>query len=336
MGLCTEEEAALVEAYFQEHPEDEALLEEFETTEGQPIDGADRVEMLKAVIKTTRPTRGKVIRRIGMIAAAACVILLAGAGWWMHHPADPKSVGSLPAEEAALWMGKRNTATTNLRIQLPDSTETVLSPGATIFYRKDLGSAVKREVKAEGRIVFSVHQDKQRPFIVYSEGVQTTVLGTIFEVTNEKSSDQITVRLLQGKVMVMADERTDSIKHYILTPGEELVYGKRDRAVVVREFKKDGGSNYVNHRAKHRVGGPDSLANWYMFDNQRLADVFDQLAILYNVEIQYSSVELHNKYFIGRLDRKDSLYKIIRDIALLNHLSVTEQSGCIIIRKRKQ
>jgi transmembrane sensor len=64
-----------------------------------------------------------------------------------------------------------------------------------------------------------------------------------------------------------------------------------------------------------------------MFNNQTLSDVFDQLALLYNVDIQYSERDLRNKYFIGKLEMKDSLSEIMRDIALLNKLSVQNQTA---------
>jgi hypothetical protein len=97
----------------------------------------------------------------------------------------------------------------------------------------------------------------------------------------------------------------------------------------------NNSGGYVAQRVKKITGRPDSLANWFMFNNQGLADVFDQLAIIYNVEIQYTNSDLHNKYFIGKLDRHDSLNKIMKDIALLNHLSVVEKEGCYIIRQHK-
>jgi hypothetical protein len=112
------------------------------------------------------------------------------------------------------------------------------------------------------------------------------------------------------------------------------VYKRGDRSVVVREFDHKGEA-YAVHRAKQLPVREESLANWYMFNDQELADVFDQLSIIYNVEIQYSSSDLRNKYFIGKLDKHDSLNEILKDIALLNHLSVIEREGCYIIRKGK-
>ena len=72
-----------------------------------------------------------------------------------------------------------------------------------------------------------------------------------------------------------------------------------------------------------------------MFNNQSLADVFDQLSAIYNVDIEYTHSEIKDMYFIGKLEKKDSLNEIISDIAILNHLSVTTSNGRYIIKKGK-
>ncbi|HEY4107400.1 FecR family protein [Puia sp.] len=332
MGLCTEEEATLVEAYFEEHPGDESLHEEFAVADDGPIAEEDRVAMLENVLRVTRPRRTGFISRAGMVMAAASLLIVCVAVWIYHKGGQRVPEGRAP-REAVLWTGKHNADSRSVRVMLPDSSEAVLSPGATVRYRKDFGSYEKREIKFEGRAVFSVRRDEQQPFIVYSEGIRTTVLGTIFEVSNEGGSDEIRVKLLQGKIVVGMDSVAgDPAKQYFLAPGEEFVYGKATRSIAVHRFRTD--PPIAVRRAKHPAGKPDSLANWYMFNNQELADVFDQLAILYNVEIQYSSTDLHNKYFIGKLETRDSLRKIMRDIALLNHLNIVEQDGGYIVRKQ--
>ncbi|HVS97613.1 MAG TPA: FecR domain-containing protein [Puia sp.] len=334
MDLCTEEEATLVEAYFREHPEDESLFEEFEAAGEEPVAEEDRAEMLSRVMQAVRPRRA-VVRRTGVMMAAASLMAVVVAGWLMYRPAPGRNAMGRATAEVAVWVGKHNADNKNVRVMLPDSTETILAPGAVIVYRKDLGSYDRREVKVEGEVVFTVRRNKLQPFIVYSDGVETTVLGTIFDVSNKRDSDHISVRLLQGKVMVGMDAKTgDPAKKYYLKPGEEFVYKRADRRVVVREFGHKGEA-YAAHKGNRPRMREEGLANWYMFNDQGLADVFDQLSIIYNVEIQYSSSDLRNKYFIGRLDEHDSLNEILKDIALLNHLSVIETEGCYIIRKGK-
>lgn len=334
-GLCTEEEAEAVENYFLQHPEDTSLLDDYEAADVEaPLPEGYSGEMLAVIQKeTVRKDNGR-MRTIRNWVAAASVILLIAAGWWLPGRWKKSDSAGGPAL-AAIWVGRHNADSRKIRLLLPDSSEVTLSPGATIRYRKDFGRYDKREVKVEGQAAFAVVKNRQMPFIVYSEGISTTVLGTIFEVTAEKGSDQIRVRLLAGKVMVGLDSLVrDSARHYILVPGEEFVFGKGDGSVVIREFNNHS-AGYAAHRVNRLPGKSDSLYNWYMFNNQTLPDVFDQLSVLYNVEIQYSREDLHNRYFIGKLEMKDSLSKIMRDIALLNHLTVTNTDGRYVVKKRK-
>ena len=325
-GLCTEEETAMVEA---------SLLEDYEESDAlTPLPEGYKEEMLEAIVLETAVKRMPKIRYIRALVAAACTLLLV-TGWLLLTLREKKDKTVEKPQLAVVWVGKHNADNRKVRVQLPDSSEMVLSPGATVRYRKDFEQSNRREVRVEGTATFTVIKDKDIPFIVYSEGLQTTVMGTIFEVTAEKGSDHIKVRLLEGNLIVKLDSLVkDSTKKYFLSPGQELIYGKWNKSVVIQKIQPVGGGGYAYSRVNRLPGHPDSLSNWYMFNNQPLADVFDQISILYNIDIQYSSAELRNKYFIGKLEKKDSLSKIMRDITLLNHLSVTVLDGRYIIRKR--
>ena len=334
-GVCSEEEAAFVEAYFEQNPDEIFLLDEYEAAQDGPELPAGYREEMREVIAaaTLEKQRGRILVLRPYLAAAVALLFLAG--WWLLRPGGDKRVSKPQEQLAAIWLGKYNSDSKKLKVQLPDSSEAVLSPGATIRYRKDFGHYNEREVKVEGHVVFDVIKDKEMPFVVSTENIRTTVLGTIFEVTAEKKSDQIKVRLVEGNLLVRIDPvHKDSAKKYFLSPGDEFVYGKWNNSVVVRKFAVHGGG-YAAPRLNHLPSGEDSLHNWYMFNNQNLAEVFDQLALLYNVEIQYSPADLRNKFFIGKLEKKDSLSKIMSDIARLNHLSVTIDGGKYIVAKQK-
>ena len=332
-GICTEEEAAIVEAYFEQNPEDVFLLDEYEAAlEGPELPPGYREEMRDAISAATLPKRKSRLLILRPYLAAAVVVLLV-ASWWLLRPDGDRKDGKPEEQLAAIWIGKHNSDSKKLTIQLPDSSEAVLYPGTTIRYRKDFGHYDQREVKVEGQVVFTVIKDKQMPFVVLTENIRTTVLGTIFEVFAEKNSDQIKVRLVEGNLIVRVDAvNKDSAKKYFISPGEEFVYGKWNSSVVVQKFSVHGGG-YAAPRLNHLPSGQDSLHNWYMFNNQDLAEVFDQLALLYNVDIEYSIADLRNKFFIGKLERKDSLSKIMKDIARLNHLSLTIEGGKYIVKK---
>lgn len=334
-GVCSEEEAAIVEAYFEQHPDEVFLLDEYEGAEDGPVLPPGYREKMREAITAATLIKQRSLLFVLRPYLAAAVVLVVLMCWWLMRPATEKKVVKQQEQLADSWVGKYNSDNKKLRVLLPDSSEAVLSPGTMIRYRTDFGHYNEREVKVEGEALFTVIKEKEMPFVVSAENVRTTVLGTIFEVMAEKKSDQIKVRLVEGNLLVRIDAvRKDSAKKYFLSPGEEFVYGKWNNSVVVRKFGSHGGANSAPRLSRLPLA-EDSLHNWYMFNNQSLAEVFDQLALLYNVDIDYSGADLRNKFFIGRLEKKDSLSKIMSDIARLNHLSVTIRGGKYIVAKQK-
>lgn len=339
-GLCSEEEAKMVWEYFHQHPDEKYLLNEFEQADSvTPLPPGYREEMLafigaatgaeKPMLASKRPFRSWVA------VAAAASVLLGIAGWYLLHTGRLADRRTKPVEQLAAisWIDKDNPGKREMLLTLPDSSTVRLFAGTHIRYRQDLGHYDKREVEVIGKAAFEVMKNERQPFIVNNEGIYTTVLGTSFDVAGNPGSDQVKVKLYEGKVLVSLAQLAsgNERKDYYLVPGQEFVFNRKNRDVAILEFGKEKNAN--TEMARNRAVRPDSISNWYMFNNQTLADVFDQLSAIYNVKIQYSRKDISNKYFIGRLEKKDSLSKIIQDIALLNHLSVISHNGGYIIKR---
>jgi len=353
-GLCTTEESKAVWEYFHENPDEKYLLDEFEHADNStPLPPGYREEMLSFIEAATaegrragemgesveagkiEPGRIRPLRR--WAAAAAAAVILALASIYLLKTGGSRTSGEQqPATQLAAitWVDRYNPDSKVLPMTLPDSSRVRLSPGARIRYRKDFGSYEKREIQVEGKAWFDVAKNGKIPFVVYSAGINTTVLGTAFDVTANPAAAQIKIKLYEGKVLVSLDQLAsgNERKDYYLLPGQELVFDRNSRNVAINDFGKQHSNGSM---ARHSVLRPDSLSNWYMFNNQRLSDVFNQLAAIYNVDIQYSMEDIRKMYFIGRIEKKDSLHKIIQDIAILNHLTVTNHDGSYIITKSK-
>lgn len=335
-GHCTEEEAAMVSDWLEQNPDEASLLNEYELTEGiTPLPEGYREEMLQAIVEKTKD-RGVGIRRsLWQWAAAACIILTIGIGFLVRREGKGKEGQSPIPALAVSWVEKYNGGGRRIMIKLPDSSTVGLLPGAHIRYRKDFGGYGKREIRVMGQADFQVAKNKQQPFIVYGGGLYTTVLGTSFTVQADTISDKVHVRLYEGKVAVTQGDTgmIQAARQYLLSPGQELVFERHSGRIGISDFGKR--NDLPLNQQRNLLQHPDSLSNWYMFNNQHLADVFDQLSAIYNVPIEYPKAEMGQKYFIGKLDRRDSLNEILSDIALLNHLTVTRRNGRYIIGKQK-
>ncbi|CAL1517990.1 FecR domain-containing protein [Chitinophaga sp. MM2321] len=337
-NACTEEEKTLVIKHFEAHPEElEKYLPEeewinFKSTDNIPAAAADRITSI--VLKK----RGKIvgINVFRRIAAAVIIAGTIGAGWYFlgrnNTINDPVAESTAPRDAEEQYILSSNNTNSVQLVALADGSTVELSPQSTIRYKKAFIQAAERDVYLSGEALFKVSKDKARPFIVHSDNITTTALGTSFTISCRQAENTIRVQLHTGKVMVntsalQQDKKTSS---FYLNPGEELLY---DRTVMTASINRMKGVHSIGRAVASSGNSGTKQPDWYMFNGMSISQVFDQLSDYYNVEIYYVPAELKNRYFTGKLNKNDSLNKIINDIALLNQLSVSNQSGRYIIKK---
>jgi ferric-dicitrate binding protein FerR (iron transport regulator) len=195
----------------------------------------------------------------------------------------------------------------------------------------------KRDISLKGKASFKVAKDKTKPFTVYSGDIATTALGTEFVVTNYERDQIITVRLLEGRVVIKSiDSAEEKLKTaFYLMPGQELLYNKRSVYAEVRKFSNDVSQfKYKGNKSADNPSLPESNdGSWFMFNNQSLPDILDQLKAMYAIDIVYNRSELEKLYFIGKFNKSDSVEYILRNIARANRLKLSKENNRFIIRK---
>jgi len=279
-----------------------------------------------------------------MAVAAASVIIVLGFGWLLlqnkTETAPAVATGSKEIQADSDKTGTRfetNVTGKPRRFILPDGSEVILWDQSIVSFNT-VFTGNKRDISLRGKASFKVVKDKTRPFTVYSDGIATTALGTEFSVTSFAKENIITVRLEEGKVVVksMDSVKGNFINPLYLLPGQELVYNKQQLTAIVRKFKTDLNGNVV---AKDQIIEDDPSmpknngGTWFMFNNQSLSQIFDQLGLIYNVDIVYKKKDVEKMYFIGKFDKKDSLGYILQSIATINNLTLSKDKTKYIIRK---
>jgi transmembrane sensor len=335
---CTAEERGLVAQYLEENPGalEEYLGEEdwesFETSRNLDPSVSKRLFSKLGREYGQHHASGKLLKRF---AVAACIILLAGIGWrvLLHKQAKrdiPAFALKLDSQgQADSLQHTRNLTGEKMTIALKDGSLIELYPASEVSFREEMKS--RREIHLQGKAYFKVASDINRPFVVYSDELSTTVLGTSFTVTSFEEDNTIKVGLHTGKVLVRSGSTGNMPVRLSggmnLLPGELLVYDKKSGTAKILS-----PGNRTSSRRKSANG--ISLPEWYMFSGQPLEQVFDQLSVYYGVEIGYSPSDIKNRYFTGKYENSDSLDGILKDIALLNRLTITKQDGRYIVKKR--
>ncbi|MEQ6118220.1 FecR domain-containing protein [Reichenbachiella sp. MALMAid0571] len=125
-------------------------------------------------------------------------------------------------------------------IRLEDGTVVKLNSGSKIRYPKNFQKD-SREVHLEGEAFFEVVKDPLRPFSVKSGEIETTVLGTSFNVKAYPDLEYINVAVVSGKVLVKNNSylkakapKSQIVKH--LTPNKMVTYDRKKRLFIKSDF----------------------------------------------------------------------------------------------------
>ncbi|WP_298737788.1 FecR family protein [uncultured Chitinophaga sp.] len=337
---CSDEEKKLVLEYFRNNPEEwnQYMTEEDwdNFTPNRELDPQLSEKLYKTVSRHSfgkgRRVRMAWLTAAALVGAAAMIALL-----WINRADKSDFVATTtdPYGTKELLQERRNTTDTLMPVLLADGSEVILSPGSSVRFYAALITDNKRPVFLSGKALFKAAKNEEQPFTVYADKLVTTVLGTSFTVQAFEKSNVIMVKLHDGKVRVAAADTAHAKwkNDVILLPGDELTY---DKATMLASVKHSTpGKQMVKAGPANRTGYVVQRPDWYTFETSQLAEVFDQLSSYYQVDIYYYPSDVHNKYFTGRMRKTDSLETILKDIALLNHLTVEQKEGSYIIRKKK-
>ena len=293
---------------------------------------------------TEGDTRGisRLARILVAVAIAASVLLFIGLGWkfFINNKPDTPVVQNTEGKADSLEFVVRheiNTAGKEKRIRLADGSLIILANNSEITYREPFTD--KRDITLNGKAYFKVAHDKTRPFTVISGDISTTAVGTEFTVTSFRGSRQVIVRLYEGKVVVKAVNKSNNkMKEDVyLLPGQLFVYDSQS-AVSVKSFRLNRNTapeQIINEELSHDDPSLPENTNgsWYQFNNQLLAQVFDQLSQIFSVKIVYEKKDIQNIYFTAKYNRTDSLENILKEIAILHKLTITKKDSAFIISK---
>lgn len=103
-------------------------------------------------------------------------------------------------------------------ITLPDGSRVTLNAGSNIEYGQDF--VTNRTVHLSGEAFFEVVKDSEHPFLVVSQNLSTTALGTSFNIKAYGDTSPIQVSLATGKISV--ENNLSPSQPIIVEPGEAV------------------------------------------------------------------------------------------------------------------
>jgi len=334
-GDCTEEEKQQVAAWLRDNPEklaqyltedswknfthspqQEVPTEQLRRSIENNIWGTDApAEKVEDISVPVRKIRYSWVAAAAVIGAIALFYLLRRNT--VEHTA-PDIAASKPTQPQQQVLLKRidNTADGTKTFILPDGSKIALSGKTTVSFDSAFTDGRRDIFLVRGEAVFTVKKDP-RPFVVHSNGITTTALGTVFSVSDKQRLFS-TVHLFSGKIVIKkaAGEKGGSFRDIYLKPGQQLVLNKEDFSVQVKNILPPAAA----------VPAPaNQAASQHILDftNRPLGEILSLLQKEYNVSIAYDATALQNMTFTGKLNSdKESLESFLSTLCDLNDLSL--------------
>ncbi len=347
-GHCTKAEADAVFLYFRKNPEvwKKYLGDSWDDADdGSELPAGYKELMLEEIRKKSfTHNKSRNFFRIGLrIAVAAASVMLV---FWgirkastddsqkramaiskipLNNPAERKQIG----EGVGEWELNTNRTDQKLKLKLEDGSVVTLLPRSSIRHTRHFVGIKdnKRDVYLQGQAFFDVTRDKKRPFTVYAGNMSTTVLGTSFSV--QESEIGVLVKLYSGKVIVHTGTHPAGIREIFLSPGEELRYDSGENLATVSHFTIEKPVRKIQNASS----ADDNRE--LTFDNAALPDVINKLISHYHTPIVYDKSELSDMYFSGQVLESDSLSVILKVIANMNGLQITQINEGFMVQPSK-
>lgn len=198
-------------------------------------------------------------------------------------------------------------------ITLQDGSRLTLDAATTIRVQDDFSNDRKITLE-DGQVFFDVKTDAQRPFIIGSNGLTTTVLGTSFSISAYTALNNISIGVVSGKISVVRDTANLGV----LEKEEELVFNKTSS-----RWKK--------------IPLDESMTAWQQ-GRLMMNDLsfFEMAAIMkknFGTDIVTNDESIKNTRYTTELLTSMSPVKAVQVLAAIHHLKIREENNKIHLYK---
>lgn len=198
---------------------------------------------------------------------------------------------------------------------LADGTKVWLSPNSKLTYPAQFNED-KRLVRLDGEAFFEVTHDAAHPFIIQSEQVSTTVLGTSFNVSAYKDQKNINITLVTGKVAVALKnaKRTNPV---IITSNQRITVNKSSEKITKTDFPDAG--DFLNRRL-----------GLFDYKGSIFKAVITDLELQYHLQINLSPDLDYNKFY-GQLDMTMPIEQCLNKLSTVMEVNWKKEGGQYVI-----
>lgn len=305
----TNEENELVERWLEENSNANAQWHDLDrSAKDQWLSG-----VFSEIKNTIHETEAKVVllpqRKLGFwrsIAAVAAVLLISFA-LYLEWPSLQSRLHPVELTTLQVPIDQKS------EITLTDGSRVWLNAGSALKYPKTFNGKT-REVYLSGEAYFDVRHDASKPFIIHTGTLLTTVLGTAFNIKEDKNKRTIQVTVTRGKVSVANGNKLLGV----ITPNQQISFNTLKAEVV------------------QATVDANAVIAWQQsdlhFDDVSFGDAVAQLQQHFNVKISFGNIKLKDCRFTGTSLRGEELEKILKVMCAFNNANYEiKPDGSIVI-----
>jgi transmembrane sensor len=198
-------------------------------------------------------------------------------------------------------------------ITLADGSRVSINAGSELRYPQSFKGKT-REVFLSGEGYFDIHHDAAKPFIIHTGNIVTTVLGTAFNIKEDKINHTVVVTVTNGKVSVAnGGHLLDRI-----TPGQQLSFNTSNGQTTKLQV------NAIKVIAWQKIG--------LQFEDVTFEAAVKQLELRFNTKINFANNRLKHCRFTGASLAGDNLTTVLTAICGFNNATYqTLTDGSILI-----
>ncbi len=204
------------------------------------------------------------------------------------------------------------------KLVLADSTIVCLNSGSQIRYSPETKNKI-REVFLEGEAWFNVNRNEDKPFIVHTAWYNVRVTGTRFNVKSYEQDQQISTTLEEGEVIIFSSEHLKLTENIKLKPGEQAVFNKKNREIVVKNVDTKLFTSWRNNKL--------TLLNLSVKD---MIVLFERK---YGVDIEVIDKDILNYHYTGTI-KNESMLEMLEIIKFTLPIKYKVEGQKIMISKK--
>ena len=185
-------------------------------------------------------------------------------------------------------------------VHLPDGSHVSLNANSTLRYVKNFEKNRSLELSGEG--YFEVTHDPSHPFKVKAGEVETTVVGTSFNIKAYPALTNTIVSVITGRVKVTHEEKDLGL----LTPTNQLAYDR---------FRQTSGISIID---------TNSVVAWtrgkLQFEGEKFSDIAATLENWYGIKIVLSNPGIGACRYYMSFDNTTTIDKLLSTMSLITEM----------------